>query len=74
MSNQADIVVFGTGHFAARIVLDLAATADEEVSIVVAGRNSARAAWIRTAAAASFEAKKRLGHRQVASCGIDGAP
>lgn len=52
MSNQADIVVFGTGHFAARIVLDLAATADEEVSIVVAGRNAARAAWIRTAAAA----------------------
>jgi hypothetical protein len=52
MTESTDILVIGTGDFAARIVFDLAATAATPVTVVVAGRNRARAAWIRTAAAA----------------------
>lgn len=46
----ADIVICGTGSFAARILLDLAATARRPVSVAVVGRNRDRLAWLRTAA------------------------
>jgi hypothetical protein len=47
---EADILIFGTGSFAARIVFDLAATARVPIRVVVAGRDAERLAWLRTAA------------------------
>jgi hypothetical protein len=46
---RADIIVFGTGSFAGRIVCDIAATAATPVRVVVAGRNVARMDWLRIA-------------------------
>jgi hypothetical protein len=45
-----DILISGTGGFAARIAFDIAATAREPVGIVIAGRNAERLNWLRTAA------------------------
>lgn len=45
-----DILISGTGGFAARIAFDIAATAAESVAIVIAGRNHERLNWLRTAA------------------------
>lgn len=45
-----DILVSGTGGFAARIVFDIAATAEEPVEVIIAGRNRERLNWLRTAA------------------------
>jgi hypothetical protein len=47
--NRADILIFGTGNFAGRIAFDLAATASEPVTVVIAGRNLERLRWLRTA-------------------------
>jgi hypothetical protein len=58
-----DILISGTGGFAARIAFDIAATADEPVEIVIAGRNRERLNWLRTAAnarAALFGRKARF--------------
>ena len=44
-----DILITGTGMFAGRIVLDIAATAKEPVTVMVAGRNVDRLDWLRTA-------------------------
>ncbi|QEL22343.1 hypothetical protein FQV39_07010 [Bosea sp. F3-2] len=58
-----DILVSGTGGFAARIAFDIAATADEPVEVVIAGRNRERLNWLRTAAnarAALFGKKARF--------------
>jgi hypothetical protein len=52
MSGQTDIIIFGTGNFAARILFDLAATAPSGLSVAIVGRNAPRLAWLRTAAAA----------------------
>lgn len=52
MTVGADIVIFGTGTFAARILFDLAATARRDLSIAVVGRDHPRLAWLRTGAAA----------------------
>ena len=49
MNDQADILIFGTGNFAGRIALDLAATASEPVTVAIAGRNRDRLDWLRTA-------------------------
>ena len=49
---MTDIVIFGTGSFAARILFDLAATGPAGIRVAIAGRNAARLAWLRTAAAA----------------------
>jgi len=49
---HTDIMLFGTGAFAARIAFDIAATASTPMSLVVVGRNALRADWIRTAARA----------------------
>ena len=46
---RADILIFGTGNFAGRIALDLAATASEPVTVAIAGRNRERLDWLRTA-------------------------
>lgn len=47
---RCDILVSGTGSFAARILFDIAATAAEPVSVTIAGRNAARLQWLQTAA------------------------
>jgi hypothetical protein len=44
------IIVFGTGSFAARIVYDIAATAQAPVHVIIAGRNVERLDWLTTAA------------------------
>jgi len=46
---DADVLVFGTGAFAARIVFDLAACATRPTRVVVAGRNPERLGWLRIA-------------------------
>jgi hypothetical protein len=48
-NHRADILIFGTGNFAGRIALDLAATASEPVTVAIAGRNHDRLDWLRTA-------------------------
>jgi len=58
-----DILVSGSGGFAARIAFDIAATAEEPVEVVIAGRNRERLNWLRTAAnarAALFGKKARF--------------
>lgn len=50
MAARADIVICGTGQFAARILFDLAATAIGGLSVAIVGRNLPRLAWLRTAA------------------------
>ena len=50
MPQHADIILFGTGEFGARMLFDLAATAREPVTVLVVGRSDARLAWLRTAA------------------------
>jgi hypothetical protein len=50
MSEPADLLIFGSGAFAARIVFDIAATASEPVTVAIAGRNAARRDWLRVAA------------------------
>jgi hypothetical protein len=47
---SCDILISGTGGFAARIAFDIAATADEPVRVTLAGRNRERLSWLRTAA------------------------
>lgn len=44
-----DILITGTGMFAGRMALDIAATAREPVKVVIAGRNQMRLDWLRTA-------------------------
>lgn len=50
MTDKPDILVLGTGSFAARIVFDLAATASRPVTIGIAGRNAERLSWLKIAA------------------------
>lgn len=47
---SCDILVSGTGGFAARILFDIAATAKRPVKVVIAGRNRDRLQWLTTAA------------------------
>jgi hypothetical protein len=72
----ADIVLFGTGNFAARIACDLAATAAEPTTILIAGRNADRLAWLETAGnarAALFRRPVRFAARHV-DLSVEGAP
>lgn len=58
MAEHADIVICGTGNFAARILFDLAATGSRGLSLAIVGRDRDRLAWLRTGAnarAAMFE-------------------
>jgi len=50
LADKLDILVLGTGSFAARIVCDLAATASRPIAVAIAGRNRERLAWLKTAA------------------------
>jgi hypothetical protein len=50
MADPVDIIVSGTGSFAARIICDLAATAARPIRVAIAGRNADRLAWLETAA------------------------
>jgi hypothetical protein len=50
LAGKLDIVVLGTGSFAARIVFDLAATASRPVMVGIAGRNVERLTWLKVAA------------------------
>jgi hypothetical protein len=52
LAERSDILICGTGSFAARILFDLAATAPEPTRVTLAGRNEARLGWMRTAALA----------------------
>ncbi|AMJ59454.1 hypothetical protein [Bosea sp. PAMC 26642] len=61
--SSCDILISGTGAFAARIAFDIAAVAGEPVGVVIAGRNRSRLNWLRTAAnarAAMFGSKARF--------------
>jgi hypothetical protein len=49
MGERADIVLFGSGGFAARILFDVAATAERPLRIAVAGRNAERLDWLKLA-------------------------
>ena len=49
MTNSTDVLITGTGMFAGRIALDIAATAKAPVTVVIAGRNADRLAWLETA-------------------------
>lgn len=51
-ARTVDILIVGTGDFAARQLFDIAATAERPVTIGVAGRNTDRLAWLKTAAQA----------------------
>jgi hypothetical protein len=67
-TDPTDILLFGTGAFAARIAFDLAATAKAPVRVMIAGRNGRRLDWLRTAAnarAAVFETGARFCSREV---------
>jgi NAD(P)-dependent dehydrogenase (short-subunit alcohol dehydrogenase family) len=72
-----DILVSGTGSFAARIVFDIAATAAEPISVTIAGRNRARLQWLQTAAnarAAIFGRPARFETHRVDLLEPDAAP
>lgn len=61
--SSCDILISGTGSFAARIAFDIAAVAAEPVEVIIAGRNRGRLDWLRTAAnarAAMFGGKARF--------------
>lgn len=47
---SVDILITGTGAFAGRMLLDLAATSTMPLRVAIAGRNSDRLDWLRTAA------------------------
>ncbi|WP_083269953.1 hypothetical protein [Bosea vaviloviae] len=60
---SCDILISGTGSFAARIAFDIAAVAAEPVEVIIAGRNRDRLGWLRTAAnarVAMFGSKARF--------------
>ncbi|MGI9413799.1 MAG: hypothetical protein ACR2PM_09020 [Hyphomicrobiales bacterium] len=76
MAEQTNIIVFGTGSFAGRIVFDIAATARDPVSITVAGRNLERLDWLKTAGnarAVIFERPATFQSRTVDLSDSDGA-
>ncbi len=42
MREKCDVLVAGTGAFAARIIFDIAATTEKPVKVAIGGRNHAR--------------------------------
>jgi hypothetical protein len=50
MGESCDVLVSGTGSFAARIVFDIAASASNPIRVVIAGRNRERLDWLVVAA------------------------
>jgi hypothetical protein len=59
MTEPADVLILGTGSFAARILFDLAATT-APLAVAIAGRNRERLDWLRTAANARAHMFDRL--------------
>lgn len=60
---SCDVLITGTGMFAGRIALDIAATAKEPINVVLSGRNRMRLDWLRTAGnarAAMFGTRARF--------------
>jgi len=65
---SVDILITGTGAFAGRMLLDLAATSTMPLRVAIAGRNSDRLDWLRTAAnarARMFDAPVQVVSHQV---------
>lgn len=65
---SCDILITGTGMFAGRMALDIAAVAREPVNVVIAGRNRMRLDWLRTAGnarAAMFGTPARFATRTI---------
>ena len=64
-----DIIISGSGAFAARIAFDIAATARARVSVIIASRNKISLDWIVTAA----NARAKIFHSQAKfiSCHLD---
>ncbi|MCX8280078.1 hypothetical protein OSJ77_07745 [Phyllobacterium sp. 0TCS1.6C] len=63
-----DVLITGTGMFAGRIALDIAATAKTPVTVMIAGRNRMRLDWLRTAGnarAAMFGTPARFETHQI---------
>jgi hypothetical protein len=52
MAARTEIVICGTGSFAARILFDLVATTPGPLAIAIVGRNADRLMWMRTGAEA----------------------
>ncbi len=50
MVEKCDVLVAGTGAFAARVAFDLAAGAEKPLKVAIGGRNQERMDWLRTAA------------------------
>jgi len=48
-NRKVDILISGTGAFSGRIALDLAATSQDALHVVIAGRNRDRLSWLKTA-------------------------
>jgi hypothetical protein len=68
VETRAEILIFGSGNFAGRMALDLAATAEHDVTVAIAGRNAERLKWLETAGnarAAMFGRRARLITRRV---------
>lgn len=65
---SCDVLITGTGMFAGRIALDIAATAKEPINVVIAGRNRTRLDWLRTAGnarAAMFGTAARFSTQEI---------
>ena len=63
MNEPVDVLLLGSGPFAARIAFDLAATAKRPTRVLIVARDPRRLAWIRTGArgrAALFETPARF--------------
>lgn len=76
MAERTDLMVFGTGSFAGRIVFDIAATAQDPITVTVAGRNLERLDWLKTAGnarAVIFERPVTFQSRVVDLSSSDGA-
>ena len=76
MAERSDLIVFGTGSFAARIIFDIAATAQDPVTVTLAGRNRERLDWLKTAGnarAVIFERPVAFQARTVDLAGEDAA-
>ena len=50
MVDKCDVLVAGTGTFSARIIFDIAVTAEKPVKVAIGGRNRARIDWLCLAA------------------------
>lgn len=64
---DCDVLLCGTGSFAARIAFDLASTTRNPMRVVIAGRNAARRDWLVTAS----NARAKIFNQPVRFSGFD---